>query len=177
LDTFKKKEKNIMAVTIIENPTIMGQPKYRFEIRYSVTDEVEYFDQGWKQAVRAYQLFKQGVGIFCKEWDKKANEWVYTTDETIEEGRARAERSRNGNKEMEPKEIVPSLSDDQVSCIKDASATLKIVAQFGKKQLPDHDTQNMIGMELINVLVAVGYDIDGIKHLVNQYIESSKAQQ
>lgn len=168
-----------MATIISENRVVMGQPVYRFEIEFKDQDtKTEYFDQGWKQAVRAFQLSKTGFSIVCREWSKKNNEWENTTDATIEEGRVRAERSRaaNGNKEVEPKEIVPTMTEGQLNTIKFASETLRMIGIIGKKQLPDEETKINVGAELMNVLGAIGYSVKDIKHLVNQYDASLKVQ-
>lgn len=174
-----------MAIAITENKYVMGRPQYRFEVQCP-TMGVEYFEQGWQMAVKAYQWYRQGhQGILCREWkdewltekfSKKANAIVNITDDSIAEGKARAERSRqtNGKEPRAFEEVVPTLSDGSIAIIQNAVTTLKLVAQAGKKQLPDEETRQMVGMELMQVLNAMGYTVKDIKHLVNQYDQSIK---
>lgn len=165
-----------MATIVTENKTVMGQPMYRFEI--SSSEGTEFFDQGWKAAVKAHQLHKNGIEIFyCREWDKGTREWVDATEETINEGYGRYERLRaRSGKDPEPKEVVPTLSEDARGKIIGASNTLKMVAIAGKTQLPSDDDKRQVGMELMEVLSALGYDIKEIKSLVTQYGHSVNAQ-
>lgn len=163
-----------MAVTITENKIVMGQPAYRFEV--SSENGTEFFEQGWLAAVKAYNLHKKGVlNIVCREWNKKERIWFDVTEETIAEGYNRAERSKNG-KSLVEKEYVPSLTDNQVGTIKGAAKTLSMVAINGKNILPSEEDKKQVGMELMEVLSALGYSIKEIKALVIQYGHSVDAQ-
>lgn len=157
-----------MAIT--DNRYLMGIPVYKFSVSYSseIENVVEFFDMGWKAAVKAEQLDRQGCeGIACQEWKK--GEWIDVTEDTIQEGKDRIAKA--GKRTVTPKEeeAIPTLSLESIKTIKGAATTLALLALIGKKQNIDEETKYQVGMELFNVFSAMGYTIDEIHQLTDVF--------
>lgn len=156
---------------------INGRPVNRFRIEVQDSEgrisEMYRFSEGWKRADTWRQLERTHGAESLKgtSWDDEVKDFTDDTDKAQEDSDKRAKRA--GAPKVSDAKPGNVFSAETVQSMLDFANLVNLVAREGKKTGIDEESKRTAAMDAIQFIVSLGYSDKDLKHMVNQFLQSS----